>query len=135
MRARCCEAARPQQPLGRARRPDARCPSSPRRALAVAAAAAASSAAAPAFLTPLGPPLCELPHAHATHVAVAVRPVAVRLSPARSLALVAPDDPGAVETMHALLGEDVRRALQAAWVEADAAARRATRRRWRRLCA
>ena len=60
------------------------------------------------FLTPLGPPLCELPHAHDTHVAVAVAVTRVRLAGGRSLALVAPTVVSAVETMHALLGEEAR---------------------------
>jgi hypothetical protein len=65
------------------------------------------------FLTPLGGPLCELPHAHDTHVAVAVAATRVRLAQGRALTLVAPTDAAAVETMHALLGEEARRAAQA----------------------
>jgi hypothetical protein len=65
-----------------------------------------------AFLTPLGAPLCELPHAHDTHVAVAVAATRVRLAQGRSLTLVAPTDAAAVETMHALLGEEARRIRQ-----------------------
>ena len=62
-----------------------------------------------AFLTPLGGALCELPHAHDTHVAVAVAATRVRLAQGHALTLVAPTDAAAVETMHALLGEEARR--------------------------
>jgi hypothetical protein len=40
--------------------------------------------------------------------------VHVRLAAGRSLTLVTPTDPNAVETMHALLGEDVRCCAHAA---------------------
>jgi predicted nicotinamide N-methyase len=91
----------------------------PRRRAAAPPHAATAAANAPAAATPpaehepflrvLGPPLCELPHAHDTHVPVAVAPVRVRLAAGRVLTLVMPTDPEAVETMHALLGEPVRR--------------------------
>jgi hypothetical protein len=89
----------------------------PLRAAGGATAGAPAAATAPAeepFLRVVGPPLCELPHAHDTHVPVFVSPVRVRLAGGRALTLVMPTDPEAVETMHALLGEPVRLGLCAA---------------------
>jgi predicted nicotinamide N-methyase len=74
------------------------------------------------FLTALGPPLCELPHAHDTHVPVAVAPLRVRLAEGRALTLVAPTDAAAVETMHALLGEEVDAVWAEVWPSAVAMA-------------
>jgi hypothetical protein len=101
---RCCVPAR-SPPTHRT------APRAPRRAAAARCPRASTSGAAsapPPFLSAAGPPLGELPHAHDTHAPVLVAPVRVRLGDARALTLVMPTDPVAVETMHALLGEDVR---------------------------
>ena len=82
---------------------------------------AAASTPVP-FLSAAGPPLCELPHAHDTHVAVAVAPFRVRLADGYTLTIVAPTDPGAVETMHALLGEPVDAVWAEVWPSAVAMA-------------